>query len=294
MEIEKKSQSNEKNPSRRKNPIKANYDCGERSWAITKLWILSVFMIIEIVCARGKRIERKTDSIMRWTLHESLTVVLERTFSTFYNCHRDGHGKCFNLHLTSAIDDIYILFQFPALQKISNMSQLNLIALSLVLMVSSSCGVIGAPANGDSELCNMLLPEISSKYLSISDFPDSIKELYDYLLQREYAEPLSLDHQMERKAVRSPSLRLRFGRRSDPDVPLIRRVSENICSAFIWLSLNFVSCCEKQENEIDNEIEQKSIRSPSMRLRFGRRNDPMMPLFNEVNIRRISFMSIRL
>lgn len=54
---------------------------------------------------------------------------------------------------------------------------------------------------------------------------DSIKDFYDYLLNREYAEPLSLDHQMERKAVRSPSLRLRFGRRSDPDVPLIRRVS---------------------------------------------------------------------
>lgn len=52
-----------------------------------------------------------------------------------------------------------------------------------------------------------------------------MKDLYNYLLQREYAEPLSLDHQVERKAVRSPSLRLRFGRRSDPDVPLIGRVS---------------------------------------------------------------------
>lgn len=29
-------------------------------------------------------------------------------------------------------------------------------------------------------------------------------------------------------------------------------------------------------------MEQKPIRSPSMRLRFGRRNDPMMSLFNEV------------
>lgn len=49
---------------------------------------------------------------------------------------------------------------------------------------------------------------------------DSIKDLYDYLLNREYADPLALEHQMERKAVRSPSLRLRFGRRSDPDVLL--------------------------------------------------------------------------
>ncbi|EDS32331.1 short neuropeptide F [Culex quinquefasciatus] len=28
------------------------------------------------------------------------------------------------------------------------------------------------------------------------------------------------DHQIKRKAVRSPSLRLRFGRRSDPDMPV--------------------------------------------------------------------------
>ncbi|CRK94231.1 CLUMA_CG007746, isoform A [Clunio marinus] len=115
------------------------------------------------------------------------------------------------------------------------MNQLNLVALSLILMISSH-DALAAPTTGDN----------------------SIKDLYDYLLQREYAEPLSLDHQMERKAVRSPSLRLRFGRRSDPDVPLIKR-----------------------ENEIDNEVDQKPIRSPSMRLRFGRRNDPAMSLFNE-------------
>lgn len=47
-----------------------------------------------------------------------------------------------------------------------------------------------------------------------------MKAFYEYLLNREYAEPLSLDHTMERKGVRSPSMRLRFGRRSDPDVPL--------------------------------------------------------------------------
>lgn len=48
--------------------------------------------------------------------------------------------------------------------------------------------------------------------------------MYEYLLNREYAEPLALEHTMERKGVRSPSMRLRFGRRSDPDVPLISRV----------------------------------------------------------------------
>lgn len=46
----------------------------------------------------------------------------------------------------------------------------------------------------------------------------SINELYENLLQREYTGPISLsDHQVERKAVRSPSLRLRFGR-SDPNI----------------------------------------------------------------------------
>ncbi|KAG5675234.1 hypothetical protein PVAND_005155 [Polypedilum vanderplanki] len=114
------------------------------------------------------------------------------------------------------------------------MNQLNLIAISLVLIVSSYNFITAAPTNDDA----------------------SVKAFYEYLLNREYAEPLALSHAMERKGVRSPSMRLRFGRRSDPDVPLIGR-----------------------ENEIDMENEQK--RSPSMRLRFGRRNDPLMSLLNE-------------
>lgn len=109
---------------------------------------------------------------------------------------------------------------------------------------------------------------------------DSIKDLYDYLLNREYADPLALEHQMERKAVRSPSLRLRFGRRSDPDVLLRVTISRHNYLSFI----SFVYFIFKQDNEIDNEVEQKPIRSPSLRLRFGKRfgNDPMMSLFNEV------------
>ena len=104
------------------------------------------------------------------------------------------------------------------------MNQLNLITLSLVLLLSS-LGVYAVPANGDSKFsCIVKLNHECHNFRLCS--ADSIKDLYDYLLQREYAEPLSLDHQMERKAVRSPSLRLRFGRRSDPDVPLIRGVIE--------------------------------------------------------------------
>lgn len=101
------------------------------------------------------------------------------------------------------------------------MNQSNVIAISLVLIISSF-GVRSAPSSDDSET---FMKKFYENVFKISLFTDSIKNLYDYLLQREYAEPLSLDHGIERKAVRSPSLRLRFGRRSDPDVPLIRRVS---------------------------------------------------------------------
>lgn len=51
----------------------------------------------------------------------------------------------------------------------------------------------------------------------------------------------------------------------------------------VTLKTFLFSLPSKQVNEIDNEIEQKSIRSPSMRLRFGRRNDPLMSLLNEVS-----------
>ncbi|XP_058820324.1 short neuropeptide F isoform X1 [Topomyia yanbarensis] len=83
----------------------------------------------------------------------------------------------------------------------------------------------------------------------------TIKDLYEYLLQREYAAPVSYaDHQIKRKAVRSPSLRLRFGRRSDPSMPV--------------------------RPEDDDMVDSRSIRAPQLRLRFGRR-DPMWSSFNE-------------
>ncbi|KAH8289998.1 hypothetical protein KR018_010108, partial [Drosophila ironensis] len=81
----------------------------------------------------------------------------------------------------------------------------------------------------------------------------SLNNLYDNLLQREYAGPVVFpSHQMERKAQRSPSLRLRFGR-SDPD--MLNNLVEKR-----WFG----------------DVNQKPIRSPSLRLRFGRR-DPNLP-----------------
>ncbi|XP_049284115.1 short neuropeptide F isoform X3 [Anopheles funestus] len=102
-------------------------------------------------------------------------------------------------------------------------------------------------------LLALTVGSLMSESLHPSD--GAIKDLYEYLLQREYAAPVSYaDHQIKRKAVRSPSLRLRFGRRSDPSVPL-----------------------RPEEDEL---MDQKAIRAPQLRLRFGR-NDPLWTSFNE-------------
>lgn len=76
----------------------------------------------------------------------------------------------------------------------------------------------------------------------------SVKGLYEYLLQREYAAPVPyVDHQIKRKAVRSPSLRLRFGRRSDPAMPV-----------------------EPEDDELVDDVLLEEKRAPSQRLRWGR------------------------
>ncbi|XP_023303896.2 short neuropeptide F [Lucilia cuprina] len=90
----------------------------------------------------------------------------------------------------------------------------------------------------------------------------SLNNLYNNLLQREYAGPVVFpNHQVERKAQRSPSLRLRFGRRSDPDL-----------------------FSQTPEKRWFGEVNQKPIRSPSLRLRFGRRSDPSMPMHSPYDI----------
>ncbi|KAK9686367.1 hypothetical protein QE152_g37241 [Popillia japonica] len=47
---------------------------------------------------------------------------------------------------------------------------------------------------------------------------DSIRDLYELLLQKEALEDRLGVHQVTRKSNRTPSLRLRFGRRSDPNM----------------------------------------------------------------------------
>ncbi|XP_073824029.1 short neuropeptide F precursor isoform X2 [Musca autumnalis] len=94
------------------------------------------------------------------------------------------------------------------------------------------------------------------------DGGDSLNSLYDNLLQREYIGPIAFpNHQVERKAQRSPSLRLRFGRRSDPEM-----------------------LTQLPEKRWFGDVNQKPIRSPSLRLRFGRRSDPTMPLHSPFDL----------
>ncbi|XP_051858350.1 short neuropeptide F isoform X2 [Drosophila albomicans] len=98
----------------------------------------------------------------------------------------------------------------------------------------------------------LLLQHSSAELTTVQGAP--INNLYDNLLQREYAGPIVFpNHQVERKAQRSPSLRLRFGR-SDPE--MLNNIVEKR-----WFG----------------DVNQKPIRSPSLRLRFGRRSDPNLP-----------------
>lgn len=119
-------------------------------------------------------------------------------------------------------------------------------------------------------------PNLSKTESSLA-FLDPISELYDYLLQREYAGHVEPDdHQMERKAVRSPSLRLRFGRRSDPSLGSDKRVPS---TRLRWgkRDNNMPSFYENSYSDEVGEPIHRLIRAPSLRLRFGRSAVPASP-----------------
>ncbi|XP_050422565.1 short neuropeptide F [Adelges cooleyi] len=69
----------------------------------------------------------------------------------------------------------------------------------------------------------LLISAVVSSAPTYSDY-ENARELYDLLMQRELLESVAnplleaaaAQHRMVRKNQRSPSLRLRFGRRSDP------------------------------------------------------------------------------
>ncbi|KAL5282230.1 sNPF family protein [Megaselia abdita] len=70
-----------------------------------------------------------------------------------------------------------------------------------------------------------------------------------------------------RKALRSPSLRLRFGR-TDPYIHINSEGLENT---------------KEKRSPWIGEVNQKPIRSPSLRLRFGRRSDPTIDIISKLN-----------
>ncbi|XP_063216803.1 short neuropeptide F [Bacillus rossius redtenbacheri] len=69
--------------------------------------------------------------------------------------------------------------------------------------------------------CTLLLLMLLVTHMSASppsyDY-ENMRDLYELLLQKEALEGRLGQHQVVRKANRSPSLRLRFGRRSDPEL----------------------------------------------------------------------------
>ncbi|KAJ3640851.1 hypothetical protein Zmor_027387 [Zophobas morio] len=68
--------------------------------------------------------------------------------------------------------------------------------------------------------CIMIMAAtVTSAAPSYADYDNNIRDLLDIFLQKEALEDkYGPVHQLVRKSSRSPSLRLRFGRRSDPSM----------------------------------------------------------------------------
>ncbi|KAJ2952080.1 hypothetical protein O0L34_g4347 [Tuta absoluta] len=90
-------------------------------------------------------------------------------------------------------------------------------------------------------------------------------------------------HALARKSVRSPSRRLRFGRRSDPDMPPQAPLDEmdellSLRDVRTPVRLRFGRRSEEHAvpHVFPQEEQDRAARTPSMRLRFGRRSDNNM------------------
>ncbi|KAL0832906.1 hypothetical protein ABMA28_001050 [Loxostege sticticalis] len=90
-------------------------------------------------------------------------------------------------------------------------------------------------------------------------------------------------HALARKSVRSPSRRLRFGRRSDPDMPLqapLDEMDELLSLREVRTPVRLRFGRRSDEHAVPHvfpqEEQDRSVRAPSMRLRFGRRSDNNM------------------
>ncbi|XP_021188909.1 short neuropeptide F isoform X3 [Helicoverpa armigera] len=90
-------------------------------------------------------------------------------------------------------------------------------------------------------------------------------------------------HALARKSVRSPSRRLRFGRRSDPDMPPQAPLDEmnellSLREVRTPVRLRFGRRSEERAvpHIFPQEEQDRAVRAPSIRLRFGRRSDNNM------------------
>ncbi|XP_072939634.1 short neuropeptide F [Epargyreus clarus] len=90
-------------------------------------------------------------------------------------------------------------------------------------------------------------------------------------------------HALARKSVRSPSRRLRFGRRSDPDMPPQAPLDEmdellSLRDVRTPVRLRFGRRSDERAvpHIFPQEEQDRPVRAPAMRLRFGRRSDNNM------------------
>ncbi|CAG4993706.1 unnamed protein product [Parnassius apollo] len=107
---------------------------------------------------------------------------------------------------------------------------------------------------------------------------DALGGLYALLAQHD-----ALDgHALARKSVRSPSRRLRFGRRSDPEMPAQTPIDEmeELVMRDVRTPVRLRFGRRSDERAVPHifpqEEQDRSVRAPSMRLRFGRRSDNNM------------------
>lgn len=108
---------------------------------------------------------------------------------------------------------------------------------------------------------------------------DTLGGLYA-LLAQQYALG---GHALARKSVHSPSRRLRFGRRSDPDMPPQTPIDEmdelmSLREVRTPVRLRFGRRSDERAvpHIFPQEEQDRAVRAPSMRLRFGRRSDNNM------------------
>ncbi|KPJ06051.1 Short neuropeptide F [Papilio machaon] len=128
-----------------------------------------------------------------------------------------------------------------------------------------------------------LLPASSAQYegaVGEGQGWEALGGLYALLAQHD-----ALDgHALARKSVRSPSRRLRFGRRSDPDMPAQAPLDEmeELVMRELRTPVRLRFGRRSEEHAVPHvfpqEEQDRSVRTPSMRLRFGRRSDNNMYL----------------